>query len=153
MLFDNTLVNSIKDEPIDKMLYVCNLALDTLELDANEGWTTEEFDVLSETYLLIIKVIDSGILPFEFNYNRPELGKDFSADCANIYNFIDALKLSLIAEISVKTIDRFWELMDDKGLVTDKFWKDFDRIKEISKLVWKTPSSGTQMPFPDIEQD
>ncbi len=61
-------------------------------------------------------------------------------------------KLQAEMHKKMSDVDKFWGLIGDAGVVLGKFGKDskpfFDRIKEISDIVWRTQSRAEELPAP-----
>lgn len=100
------------------------------------------------------------------NELRKEISKSTLFKEAHKERLLKRLEV-LQAEIHKKmsSVDKFWGLLGEAGVVLGKFGKDakpfFDRIKEIAQIVWRTQArveeleSGKESPFliPDEDKE
>ncbi len=65
-----------------------------------------------------------------------------------LFSKLESLQLELHKKIS--SLDKFWGLIGDAGIVLGKFGKDakpfVDRVKEIAQIIWRTQARAEELP-------
>ena len=99
MLFDEKFIDDLKNDPLKKSIQACEIALEALNLEYSSAWSEVDYQILTETYALLVELIEARILNIEIFI--PEIyGCTSSSECLLISDFIKEVKLKAYAEDS-----------------------------------------------------
>lgn len=106
MLFTEKQIESLKDDPVNGIITLCDVALSTINVNPHEDWTPKDYQILLEVYALVVEVMESGLLPIRASY--PSIsGTGDSNDCEHLCRWIRSIRTMCVSEESKLRISTF----------------------------------------------
>jgi hypothetical protein len=104
MIFTEEFLDELKAEPFEGTVQMINIARNNF-VESLEGWTDHDYQVLLETFALIIEIVESKLL----NINNPNfaISGDREQDCKQINAYLTALEKYCISESSKLKVESF----------------------------------------------
>ncbi len=103
MLYDEKFLQALRDDPVGGIVRVCEIAENSL-IDHGEGWSDDEYQVLTEAYALLTSMHDGGLVePLEIK--ELKLSGDVDDDCRQIYQYLVAIKRYYVSEASTLRLE------------------------------------------------
>lgn len=87
MIFDDIFLASLRENPVDGTIQLCDR---TMSLLSEDEWTKEDHDILLEAYALLCELVSSKLLPL--NIPEARMSGSLSTDCASLSNAIDSVR-------------------------------------------------------------
>lgn len=130
MLFNEEFISSLREDPVNGAVKICQEIFDALDLENHQGWYEKDFETLIEGYSLLAALIESKSLPITIEH--PIIGANTSEDCSNIYQFVTDVKSTLRAEASrlkIESLKHKFQTSLDGEFVYEFSQGDLDRVQ------------------------
>lgn len=131
MLFTDSILDSIKDDPIRGALLAIQLTRDHL-IDDQQMWHDSDHEALLEAYGLLAEMIDSGLLDIEVK--SISLTGAVQNDCASISQWLHAIEETLqghFTEVKLRSIRAHYKTTLGTGFHYEFSQGDVDRVQEL----------------------
>jgi hypothetical protein len=103
MLFDETFITELKEDPIGGVVAICNRVNSNLNAAEHE-WYISDYEVLAEGFALIDSAIESGLIVY--NAQKPEITGTMPEDCGALFRYILEIEQHFSSQATKLKFDR-----------------------------------------------
>ena len=137
------MIEAVRVDPVRGALDICDY-VERFVSDSGEGWTEPEFDLLLETYSLLVELIDSGVLGIEIKY--PTYAGFGIKECTSLMDFVRDTRARLQRADSHNQLftlrARFKDALG-RGFVYEFSQGDLDRVQGLLNELREEISKST----------
>lgn len=103
MLFDETFITELKEDPISGVIAICKRVHGEMDEERHD-WYNSDYDVLAEAFALIDSAIESGLITYDAQ--KPEITGKMTDDCGSIIRYIYELETHFSSKATKLKFDR-----------------------------------------------
>lgn len=131
MLFDQNVVDALKDNPISVVTTICDTAIENIN-SMGDGWSESDYMVLLEAYALISTGLEEGYITIDAPYI--DLNGDQYGDCSKIFEYLRRMREKTGVEASKQRLEDFkahFKTSLSSGFCYEFTQGDLTRIQEL----------------------
>lgn len=132
MAFSDDFVASLRDDPVNGTLALCENTIAVVDVDDSQGRSEQNYDTLLEAYSLLVEVIDSKLLSMPLMY--PEIGGTVREDCQKIFRYLVEVQKILATEtakLKVQSYRSRFRASLGSGFSYEFSQGDLDRVQNL----------------------
>jgi len=132
VIFTADFIERLREDPVVETIMICDLTIQKLSAEGNEGWSDKDFDILVEAYSLLVELMESGLLPIVVDIPNIEDGSP--GQCPILYAFVSQVREECKAEaakIRVTALRNRFRVSLASGFAYEFSQGDLDRVQDL----------------------